>query len=49
VLHDVAQTPERQKIIDTTVPWIYRGFGILISVEDDTANVQAVIKPFQWP
>ncbi len=32
-----------------TVPWIYRGFGILIAVEDDTANVQSVIKPFQWP
>jgi ionotropic glutamate receptor len=49
LIHDIAQTIDRQQTIDMTVPWIYRGFGILIAVEDDTANVKAVIKPFQWP
>lgn len=49
LIHDIAQTIDRQQTIDMTLPWIYRGFGILIAVEDDTANVKAVIKPFQWP
>ena len=39
----------RNKIVDLTFPWTYDNFAILIPVPDETANINAVIKPFQWP
>jgi hypothetical protein len=41
--------PLFRKKIDFTTPWIFAYYGLLIPVDDDTANIQAVVKPFQWP
>ncbi|KAK4030531.1 hypothetical protein OUZ56_023775 [Daphnia magna] len=32
-----------------TLPWNYDYFSFLIPVHDEAANIDAVIKPFQWP
>ena len=42
-------TVERNKIVDLTLPWTYDHFAFLIPVSVETANINAVIKPFQWP
>jgi ionotropic glutamate receptor len=42
-------SPLFRKKIDFTTPWIFAYYGLLIPVDDDTANIQAVVKPFQWP
>jgi ionotropic glutamate receptor len=34
---------------DVTLPWAYDHFSFLIPVPDETANINAVVKPFQWP
>lgn len=49
LLQDVVQTYQRNRYIDMSVPWIFGSFSLLMAVQDDTANVNAVIKPFQWP
>jgi hypothetical protein len=49
VIHDVLQTYQRQQIIDMTVPWIYSSYALLMPIQDESANIYAVIKPFQWP
>lgn len=49
LLQDVMQTYQRNRYIDMSVPWIFGSFSLLMPVQDDTANVNAVIKPFQWP
>lgn len=40
---------EYRQIIETTVPWVYTTAAILTHVPDETLNIEAVIKPFQWP
>jgi len=35
--------------IDMTTPWTFTYYTLLIPVDGDTANIDAVIKPFQWP
>jgi len=47
--HDVIPTPERNKVVDLTTYWIYDRLAFLIPVPDETANINSVIKPFQWP
>ncbi|EFX82331.1 hypothetical protein DAPPUDRAFT_101737 [Daphnia pulex] len=32
-----------------TLPWNYDYFAFLIPAPDETANIDSVIKPFQWP
>jgi hypothetical protein len=34
---------------DHTLPWAYEQFAFLIPVPEETANFNAIIKPFQWP
>ncbi|EFX82122.1 hypothetical protein DAPPUDRAFT_241220 [Daphnia pulex] len=36
-------------IDDVTTPMAFEPYRFLIPVQDDTANINAVIKPFQWP
>ncbi|EFX82168.1 hypothetical protein DAPPUDRAFT_241316 [Daphnia pulex] len=36
-------------VVDFTLPWIYDHFAFLIPVPDESANINAVVKPFQWP
>jgi hypothetical protein len=42
-------TIHRNTIVDLTLPWTYDHFALLIPAPDETANINAVIKPFQWP
>jgi hypothetical protein len=34
---------------DYTLPWAYDQFAFLIPIADESANINAVVKPFQWP
>jgi ionotropic glutamate receptor len=45
----VAPTFGRVKLADLTCPWMYDCNDLLFAVNDDTANIDAVVKPFQWP
>jgi ionotropic glutamate receptor len=45
-----APTPSlRVKLAYLTVPWMYDCNDLLFAVHDDTANINAIVKPFQWP
>jgi hypothetical protein len=45
----VAPTFERVKRADLTAPWLFDCYDLLFVVQDDTVNINAVVKPFQWP
>ncbi|EFX82126.1 hypothetical protein DAPPUDRAFT_241224 [Daphnia pulex] len=45
----IRSTAQRNKIVDQTTPWEFTKLGLLIPVQDETANINAVVKPFQWP
>lgn len=47
--HDISATPERYAMMDLTLPWIYGDTSFLIPTPDSSTNVEAVLKPFQWP
>ncbi|KAI9559660.1 hypothetical protein GHT06_013665 [Daphnia sinensis] len=49
LLQDVQPTFRRLQVVDMTLPWNYDYFSFLIPVHDEAANIDAVIKPFQWP
>ncbi|EFX82390.1 hypothetical protein DAPPUDRAFT_316803 [Daphnia pulex] len=49
LVHDTIATFQYNSIIDFTLPWIYDDFAFLIPVPDESANINAVVKPFQWP
>jgi hypothetical protein len=49
LIHDVLLTLERNNVIDLTVPWAYDYFAFLIPVAEKMANIDSVVKPFQWP
>jgi hypothetical protein len=48
LIQSVLATTRRNKIVDLTLPWVYDSSAFLIPVPDETANVNAVVKPFQW-
>ncbi|XP_046448145.1 glutamate receptor ionotropic, delta-1-like isoform X1 [Daphnia pulex] len=48
LIQSVFATSRRNKIVDLTLPWVYDSSAFLIPVPDETANVNAVVKPFQW-
>jgi ionotropic glutamate receptor len=45
----VGLTHGRFKVVDVTTPMAFESYRFLIPVQGDTANINAVIKPFQWP
>ncbi|EFX78662.1 hypothetical protein DAPPUDRAFT_246066 [Daphnia pulex] len=45
---DVLPTFQRNKIVDLTTYWYYGDLVFLIPVPDETANINSVVKPFQW-
>ncbi|XP_046449165.1 ionotropic receptor 93a-like [Daphnia pulex] len=49
LLQDVLPTFRRHEIVDMTLPWNYDYFAFLIPAPDETANIDSIIKPFQWP
>ena len=49
LINNVVPTIQNNKIMDLTTYWHYDYFAIVIPVPDETANINAVIKPFQWP
>jgi hypothetical protein len=46
---DVVPTPQRNKIVDLTTYWHYGDYVFLIPVPVETANINSLVKPFQWP
>ena len=46
---DVVATDRRFAMVDFTLPWDIGIVSFLIPVPDDTANINAIAKPFQWP
>jgi hypothetical protein len=36
-------------MMDLSTYWVYDHFVLTIPVPDETANINAVVKPFQWP
>lgn len=40
---------KRQQIVDITVPWVFTSASLLMHVPDESVNIYAVVKPFQWP
>jgi hypothetical protein len=49
LVNDLIPTFQRNKVVDFTLPWAYDHIKFLIPVTDDSANINAVVKPFQWP
>ncbi len=49
IVSAIRSTVQRNKIVDQTTPWEFSKLGLLIPVQDETANINAVVKPFQWP
>ena len=49
LVHDAKPTFKRIQMADHTLPWAYEQFAFLIPVPEETANLNAIIKPFQWP
>ncbi len=45
----VRPTSSRLKIVDMTSPFALECIAFLFSVNAEIPNVNAVIKPFQWP
>ncbi|XP_046448046.1 ionotropic receptor 93a-like isoform X2 [Daphnia pulex] len=45
---DVLPTFQRNRIVDLTTYWYYGDLVFLIPVPDETANINSVVKPFQW-
>ena len=42
-------TTRRNQIVDLTLPWVYDSSAFLSPVPDESANINAIVKPFQWP
>ncbi|EFX82353.1 hypothetical protein DAPPUDRAFT_241433 [Daphnia pulex] len=49
LVHDTIATFQYNSVVDFTLPWVYDHFAFLIPVPDETVNINAVVKPFQWP
>jgi hypothetical protein len=49
IVSAIRSTVQRNKIVDQTTPWEFPKLGLLIPIQDETANINAVVKPFQWP
>ncbi|XP_046641432.1 uncharacterized protein LOC124326572 isoform X2 [Daphnia pulicaria] len=49
LVNDLIPTFQRNKVVDFTLPWAYDHIKFLIPVTDESANINAVVKPFQWP
>ncbi|EFX82357.1 hypothetical protein DAPPUDRAFT_316873 [Daphnia pulex] len=49
IIQDVVPTFQRYKVVDLTTYWIYADAAFLIPASAETANINAVVKPFQWP
>jgi hypothetical protein len=45
----VLPTFQRNQVVDFTSIWVFDNVAFLIPVPDETANINAVVKPFQWP
>ncbi|EFX82391.1 hypothetical protein DAPPUDRAFT_316802 [Daphnia pulex] len=49
LVHDTIANFQYNPVVDFTLPWIYAHYAFLIPVPDESANINAVVKPFQWP
>ncbi|XP_046448237.1 uncharacterized protein LOC124197028 isoform X2 [Daphnia pulex] len=49
IVSAIVPTSSRLKIVDITLPWSYGSYVFLLPIPDESANIYAVAKPFQWP
>ncbi|EFX82169.1 hypothetical protein DAPPUDRAFT_241317 [Daphnia pulex] len=49
LVHDAIANFQYNSVVDYTLPWIYDYYAFLIPVPEESANIKAVVKPFQWP
>jgi hypothetical protein len=49
LIQDTFPTEQRNKVVDMTAVWNFANVAFLIPVSDESANIDAVAKPFQWP
>ncbi|EFX82128.1 hypothetical protein DAPPUDRAFT_241227 [Daphnia pulex] len=49
IVSAIVPTFSRLKIVDITLPWSYGSYVFLLPIPDESANIYAVAKPFQWP
>jgi hypothetical protein len=49
LIENVVPTTRRNQIVDLTLPSIYDYYAFVIPIPDESANINAVVKPFQWP
>ncbi|XP_046648429.1 glutamate receptor ionotropic, kainate 5-like [Daphnia pulicaria] len=49
LVHDTIANYQYNSVVDFSLPWIYAYYTFLIPIPDESANVNAVVKPFQWP
>jgi hypothetical protein len=49
IVSAIVPTFSRLKIVDITLPWSYGSYVFLLPISDQSANIYAVAKPFQWP
>jgi hypothetical protein len=49
LVHDAIANFQYNSVVDFTLPWIYDYYAFLIPVPEESANINAVVKPFQWP
>jgi hypothetical protein len=46
LIENVVPTTRRNQIVDLTLPSIYDYYAIVIPIPDESANINAVVKPF---
>nr|CAH0103311.1 unnamed protein product [Daphnia galeata] len=49
LIKNVVPTTRRNQIVNLTLPSIYDYYAFVIPIPDESANINAVVKPFQWP
>ncbi|XP_046449177.1 glutamate receptor ionotropic, kainate 2-like [Daphnia pulex] len=48
LVHNIYPTLRTNAVVDLTLPWAYDDYAFAIPIPVETANINAVVKPFQW-
>jgi hypothetical protein len=48
LVHNIYPTLRTNAIVDLTLPWAYDDYAFAIPIPVETANINAIVKPFQW-
>ena len=47
MLKDIQMTAERYKMLEL-IPWVITSVQFIFQVSDSSANIDAIVKPYQW-